>query len=194
MQKDTKYVDTDELYGLLIDYVLDQLQTDASFEKLVYKYAIQQDMISGNQLCALLYEQGVLPEDDTTHDALLSGRISAYSFVLDKIKNLEITPGQLGLDPCSGSAVVIDSKTGEVLACVSYPGYDNNKLANSVDSTYYAYLTNSKSEPLYNHATQQKTAPGSTYKIVSATAGLAENVITTSTQILDQGKFEKSQQ
>lgn len=189
--KDTKYVDTDELYGLLIDYVLDQLQTDASFEKLVYKYAIQQDMISGNQLCALLYEQGVLPEDDTTHDALLSGRISAYSFVLDKIKNLEITPGQLGLDPCSGSAVVIDSKTGEVLACVSYPGYDNNKLANSVDSTYYAYLTNSKSEPLYNHATQQKTAPGSTYKIVSATAGLAENVITTSTQILDQGKFEK---
>ena len=37
--KDTKYVDTDELYGLLIDYVLDQLQTDASFEKLVYKYA-----------------------------------------------------------------------------------------------------------------------------------------------------------
>ncbi len=99
--KDTKYVDTDELYGLLIDYVLDQLQTDASFEKLVYKYAIQQDMISGNQLCALLYEQGILPEDDTTHDALLSGRISAYSFVLDKIKNLEITPGQLGLDPCS---------------------------------------------------------------------------------------------
>lgn len=63
-----------------------------------------------------------------------------------------------------------------------------------MDSTYYAYLTNSKSEPLYNHATQQKTAPGSTYKIVSATAGLAENVITTSTQILDQGKFEKAQQ
>ena len=175
----------------LIDYVIEQLKTDSSFEKLVYKYVLQQDMISGNQLCALLYEQGVLPADDATHDALLSGGISAYSFVLDKIKNLEITPGQLGLDPCSGSAVVIDPKTGETLACVSYPGYDNNKLANSVDSSYYSYLTTSQSEPLYNHATQQKTAPGSTYKIVSATAGLAENVITTSTQILDLGKFEK---
>ena len=189
--KETKYVDTDELYARLIDYVIEQLKTDSSFEKLVYKYVLQQDMISGNQLCALLYEQGVLPADDATHDALLSGGISAYSFVLDKIKNLEITPGQLGLDPCSGSAVVIDPKTGETLACVSYPGYDNNKLANSVDSSYYSYLTTSQSEPLYNHATQQKTAPGSTYKIVSATAGLAENVITTSTQILDLGKFEK---
>ena len=189
--KNTKYVDSEELYQLLIDYVLDKFQTDDSFGKLVYKYAILQDVISGNQLCALLYEQGVLDQDDTTHDALLSGRISAYSFVLEKIKNLELTPGQIGLDPCSGSAVVINSKTGEVLACVSYPGYDNNKLANSVDADYYAYLTNSGSEPLYNHATQQKTAPGSTYKIVSATAGLAENVITTSTQIQDLGVFEK---
>lgn len=127
------------MYARLIDYVIEQLKTDSSFEKLVYKYVLQQDMISGNQLCALLYEQGVLPADDATHDALLSGGISAYSFVLDKIKNLEITPGQLGLDPCSGSAVVIDPKTGETLACVSYPGYDNNKLANSVDSSYYVF-------------------------------------------------------
>lgn len=187
---DAKYEDTQELYDQLIDYVLDALATDASFESLVYKYAILQDQITGAQLCALLYEQGVLAEDDSTHDALLGGSISAYSFVLSKIQSLEITPGQLGLDPCSGSVVVIDTKTGEVLACVSYPGYDNNKLANSVDADYYSYLTSSQSQPLYNHATQQKTAPGSTYKMVSSTAGLAENVITTSSQIEDLGIFE----
>ncbi len=189
--KDSKYVDTQELYSMLISYALDNLQNDSGFERLVYKYAILQDVISGNQLCAILYDQGVLPEDESAHDAVLSGATSAYSFVLNKIKNLEITPGQLGLDPCSGSAVVTDTKTGEVLACVSYPGYDNNKLANTVDSDYYSYLLNNNSDPLYNHATQQKTAPGSTYKIVSATAGLAEGEITTSTQIDDVGKFDK---
>lgn len=186
----SKYADTDELYQSLIDYVLAELQDDATFEKMVYKYLLLQDYVSGNQLCAILYDQGVLPEDEATHSALLSGRISAYSFVLDKIKNLEITPGQLALDPCSGSVVVTDVKTGELLACVTYPGYDNNKLANSVDADYYSYLSNSKSQPLYNHATQQKTAPGSTYKVVSATAGLAEDIISTSTQILDEGQFE----
>lgn len=189
--QNTKYADTEELYDLLMEYVLDTLAQDSSFEKLIYKYLLQQDRISGNQLCAILYEQGVLPADDATHDALLSGSLSAYSFVLDKIKNLEITPGQLALDPCSGSAVVMDTNTGEVLACVTYPGYDNNRMANSVDASYYYYLSTSKSNPLYNYATQQRTAPGSTYKIVSSTAALAENQITTATTIEDLGQFEK---
>ena len=54
--------------------------------------------------------------------------------MMEKIKNLDITPAQLALDPCSGSCVVTDTKTGEVRACVTYPGYDNNKMANGVDS------------------------------------------------------------
>ncbi len=186
-----KYADTQELYDLLIEHVLEELKEDSAFEKLIYKYLLQQDKISGNQLCAILYEQGVLPEDEATHQALLSGGISAYSFVTGKIRSLEITPGQLALDPCSGSAVVMDPNSGEILACVTYPGYDNNRLANSVDSDYYSYLSLSKSNPLYNYATQQRTAPGSTYKIISATAGLAEHRITTSSLIDDLGQFEK---
>lgn len=186
-----KYSDTDELYDQLIAYTLTYLQTDRSFQKLVYKYLLQDDSVTGNQLCAILYEQGILKEDEATKQALLSGSMSAYSFVLNKIKKLEITPGQLGLDPCSGSAVVVDSKTGELLACVTYPGYDNNKLANSVDAAYYKYLSTSVSNPLYNYATQQRTAPGSTFKIISATVALAEHEITTSTLIDDLGQFDK---
>lgn len=72
---------------------------------------------------------------------------------------------------------------------VSYPGYDSNKLANGVDSEYFASLQHDKSSPLLNYATQQKTAPGSTFKLVSATAGLAENVITTSDQIRCTGIY-----
>ena len=55
---------------------------------------------------------------------------------------------------------------------VSYPGYDNNKMANTVDAEYYAQLNADKSSPQLNFATQYKAAPGSTFKIVSATAGL----------------------
>lgn len=85
--------------------------------------------------------------------------------------------------------MVTDEKTGEIRAMVSYPGYDSNKLANGVDSEYFASLQHDKSSPLLNYATQQKTAPGSTFKLVSATAGLAENVITTSDQIRCTGIY-----
>lgn len=188
--KTSKYADTEELYDQLIAYALTNLQGDRTFQKKVYKYLIQEDSVSGNELCAILYEQGVLKDEDGTKDALLSGSLSAYGFILDSIKTSRITPAQLALDPCSGSAVVVDSKSGELLACVTYPGYDNNRLANAVDAEYYNYLSTSLSNPLYNYATQQKTAPGSTYKIISATAGLAENDITTSTQIDDLGQFD----
>lgn len=58
-----------------------------------------------------------------------------------------------------------------------------------MDSEYFASLQHDKSSPLLNYATQQKTAPGSTFKLVSATAGLAENVITTSDQIRCTGIY-----
>jgi len=190
-ESEAKYADTEELYNDLVDYMIDYLSNDSNFKKLVYKYLLLDDGITGSQLCMILYDQGVLSTDDEDYAKLAGGQMTAFEFMRTKIKSLEITPGQLALDPCSGSTVVLDVKTGEVLAMVTYPGYDNNKLANSVDSDYYAYLTNNGSNPLYNYATQQRTAPGSTFKIVSSTAGLAENVITTSTEITDLGQYTK---
>ena len=83
---------------------------------------------------------------------------------MDKINNIEITPAQLALDPCTGSCVITDVKTGQLKALVSYPGYDNNKLANTVDADYYQSLREDKSNPLWNYATQEQTAPGSTFQ------------------------------
>ncbi len=190
-ESEAKYADTDELYNDLINYILEYLSTDKGFNNLIYKYLLLDDGISGSQLCMILYDQHVLEDDPETYQMLSSGRLTAFEFMRNKIKNLEITPGQIALDPCSGSSVIIDTKTGEVLAMVTYPGYDNNKLANSVDADYYSYLTNSAANPLYNYATQQRTAPGSTFKIVSSTAGLAENVITTTSEIVDLGVYTK---
>lgn len=67
--------------------------------------------------------------------------------------------------------------TGDVLAIVSYPGYDNNKMANSIDAEYYAKLNADKSNPQYNYAAQYAAAPGSTFKMLAASAGLMEGVI-----------------
>lgn len=190
-ENETKYADTSELYNDLVNYIIDYLSSDKSFEKLIYKYLILEDGISGRELCTILYDQGILDKEDGRYEDLVSGSVSSYDFIKEKIKSLELTPGQLALDPCSGSTVIIDVNSGEVLACVTYPGYDNNKLANSVDADYYSYLTNSDANPLYNYATQQRTAPGSTFKIVSSTAGLAEGAITTSSEIVDTGIYEK---
>ncbi len=190
-ESEAKYADTEELYNDLVDYILENLASDTSFQKLVYKYLLLDDGITGTQLCMILYDQGVLSTEDEDYPRLSSGQMTAYEFMRAKIKSLDITPGQLALDPCSGSTVLLNSKTGEVLAMVTYPGYDNNRLANSVDSDYYSYLTNSAANPLYNYATQQRTAPGSTFKIVSSTAGLAEGAITTTSEIVDLGQFTK---
>ncbi len=122
---------------------------------------------------------------------LYYGSVGAYSFIKTKIQKLEITPAQLALDPCSASCIVTDVNTGEALAVVSYPSYDNNLLANTVDSEYYNGLLNDLSKPLYNNATQQQTAPGSTFKPISAIAGLEEQVISTSTSISCTGRWDR---
>lgn len=185
-----KYSDSTEIYHALLENIKEMLSSDKAFSKLIYKYMIKQDLISGTSLCLILFDQGKLARNDSEITALTSGTISAYNFIREKIKNLEITPAQLALDPCSGSCVITDVKTGELLVVVSYPGYDNNRLANSVDSEYFASLNEDLSNPQYNNATQQRTAPGSTFKMITSTAGMAEHVIQPTTVIKDEGQFK----
>lgn len=169
-----QYSDTDEIYQAMLSYVYDKLQNDTEFHKKIYKYMIKSELLTGKQVCLLLYDQGIISGTAAERSTLQNGTISPYNFMLGKISNLEITPAQLALDPCSGSVVVTNVQTGEVLALVSYPGYDNNRMSNS---EYYAKLNSDLSKPLWNYATQQTSAPGSTFKMVSATAALEEGVV-----------------
>lgn len=184
------YLDSSEIYQVLTAYITDYLKTDNTFSKILYKYMLHEDTISGQELCLVLYEQGILSKEDDTYEALASGAMGAYDFMINKIWSLEIEPAQLALMPCSASAVVTDVHTGEVLACVSYPGYDNNRLTNDMDTAYYAKLAMDLSSPFFNKATQQKTAPGSTLKILSTIAGMMEGVIDDSTYIDCTGAFD----
>lgn len=186
-----KYSDLNEIYGQILTYLEQTLPSDSTFEKLVYRYMIKANELKGKDICRILYEQNVIAFDEGQYQGLESGQIDPYSFLVGKISSLEITPAQLALEPCSGSAVVTDVNTGEVLACVSYPGYDNNRLANTMDSAYYNKLANDLSSPFYNTATQERTAPGSTYKMLTSVAALTEGIITPSDGVVCEGIFEK---
>lgn len=61
---------------------------------------------------------------------------------------------------------------------MTYPGYDNNRLTNTMDSAYFAALNRDRSKPLYSRSTQEQTAPGSTVKPVIAVAAIEEGVVT----------------
>ena len=188
---DSQYSDTEEIYRKLVDYLFGQLENNLDFTKSIYKYMIKDDVISGRQICMILLEQNLIDISEEEQNKLISGAVSSYTFMMDRIKNLDITPAQLALDPCNASMVITDFNTGDVLALVSYPGYDNNKMANGVDAEYFAQLRSDLSSPMLNYATQQRTAPGSTFKMVSATAGFKEGIINTTTTFVCNGQFNE---
>lgn len=80
--------------------------------------------------------------------------------------------------PYNGAAVVLDPGSGEVLSLVSLPAFDPNKFAVGLDSATWSSLLTDKLKPLQNRALQATYSPGSTFKLVVATAALEENVVT----------------
>ncbi len=193
-EETAEYSDTSEVYASLTDFIMDELARDNKFSRILYKYLVRDDLITGFQICMILFEQELITDEDGSREMLVSGTITPYELMTGCIKNLQITPAQLALDPCTGSSVVTDPDTGEVLAMVTYPGFDDNMMANSVDADYFNKINNDLSLPLYNNATQQRTAPGSTFKPISTTAGLEEGVITTGEIITCEGIYEKVEQ
>lgn len=186
-----KYVTIEDEERLVEEKLMADLEKDAGFDLKIYEAMIEEGSLTGEEIEILLYEQGILPKEDPDYGPLLNGQLDAWQFIRRKIRNLEITPAQLALEPCSGSAVVINPQDGEVLACVSYPGYDNNRLSNQMDTAYYQKLSEDLSLPLFNRATSQLTAPGSTFKPVTVIAGLGEGVISTDTSVICTGVFDK---
>ncbi len=187
----SSYSSSAEIYQAILDYVEEYIESDSGLDRLIYENLIQDGTVTGAQICAIVYEQGVLDMDEDLYGGLRAGTVSAYNWLYDRIENLDITPGQLALEPCSGGAVVTDPGSSEVLSCVSYPGYDNNRLANTMDTDYYNDLVSGMNNIFYNRATQEKTAPGSTYKMVSAVAALTEGVIDSGSTVYCSGEFTK---
>ena len=192
LEIEQNYADSEVVYEALVNYIVKKIESsDKQFTKLIYKYLIESGQISGRQICMLLYDQNVLEFDANTYNRLSAGSYSAYDFMINQIKELKITPAQIALTPCSASVTLVDVNTGDVLAMVSYPSYDNNVFSGSIDYEYWTQLSEDLSSPLYSRATKMRTAPGSTFKPLTAIAGLEENIITPTTTIHTSGIFTK---
>lgn len=185
----SKYSNADDVFEALVNYVFEDFAQDKTFTKKIYRYLINNNVVTGKDLCLALYAQDVLAYDEAEVAKLSSGTDDyAFSFLISKIRNIEITPAQLALDPCTASCVVTNVRTGEVLALVTYPSYDNNRIS---DSDYLAELNADLSLPLRNNATQTLKAPGSTFKPITAIAGLEEGAITIDEQINCTGIYKE---
>jgi penicillin-binding protein 2 len=86
-----------------------------------------------------------------------------------------------------GVVIAMNPQTGEILALVSLPTYDNNVFARGIDNAAFAKLLADPDKPLTNHAIQAHYPPGSTYKLVAGTGALADKKITDKTKIQTRG-------
>ena len=192
LEVSSRYSSADDSYDAIVRYILDHLKDDTKFTKRIYRYLINQGVVTGRELCLALYSQGVFPYDEQQVSLLTgNGENYAYSFMIDKISKIELTPAQLALDPCTAGCTVTDVNTGEIRALVTYPSYDNNMLSGMVDAAYYSKLNDDLSLPLYNNATQARKAPGSTFKPITAIAALEEGVISLGETVECTGIYEE---
>ncbi|HLX33780.1 MAG TPA: penicillin-binding protein 2 [Candidatus Limnocylindrales bacterium] len=86
-----------------------------------------------------------------------------------------------------GVIIVMNPQDGEILAMASLPTYDDNQFAQGISTKDYQALLNNPYKPLVNHAISEQYPPGSTFKLVTGSAGLADGKITPSTLIHTAG-------
>jgi len=185
----TESEDTDEVFEALVQYVLDEPCEDYSFGNIMCKYICESGAVSGELVCRILFDQEIFDPAESERDGIESGRKgAAFDYVKRLIENDDLTPGDLHLYPFCGSIVVTDPRDGSVLALVSYPGYDCNRIQ---ESGYIDRISSNPSRPLLNHATQQRYAPGSTFKMVTAAAGISEGVVSRSDTVSCHDRFDK---
>ncbi len=90
-----------------------------------------------------------------------------------------------------GACVVMDCNTGEVLAMASYPNYDPSLFVKGISTADWNMYANDPLDPLVDKATQVSYSPGSTFKMISAIAGLESGAINTNTRFNDIGVYRK---
>ena len=154
---------------------------------------IEAGRITPQMLFTAMVDMGILSDYDDFSARARSGRVSANSLIIEKLRMGELSPQMLNIDPSTGSVVVVCVPTGAVLAAVAYPSYDNNRLANRIEADYfYRINADDPTRPMTNRPFVEARAPGSTFKMITAAAGLETGVITTRSTIHDNFTFTRA--
>lgn len=115
---------------------------------------------------------------------------AAQQALLDEINRLkeENPDNAIGYD--RGVVIASNPQTGEILAMVSWPTYDNSRFARSIDYPYYAQVSQDPLRPLFNQAVNSLYPPGSIFKVITATGVLEEDVINPFDTVFDPGEIQ----
>jgi penicillin-binding protein 2 len=117
---------------------------------------------------------------------------ATQSILLDEINDWNRTLGKESMT--SGAVIAMNPRTGEILAMVNYPTYENNRMARVIPSYYYEQLLADKRNPLLNLAVGAELPAGSVFKLVTATGGLNEGIVTPDEIIKTPGKITVTEQ
>ncbi len=93
----------------------------------------------------------------------------------------------------NGVVIVMNPKTGEILAMVSYPSYENNRMSRFIPAYYWKQLQLDAHKPLLNHAISIEQPPGSVFKLSTAVGGLNEGVVRPDQVIKTPGTIQLAQ-
>jgi len=112
---------------------------------------------------------------------------AAEGVLLNEINGWNAYFGQIRIS--SGVTIAMNPKTGEILAMVSYPTYENNRFARFIPAYYYQQLSEDPRNPLLNNAISSEYPPGSVFKLSTATGALNENVVSVNQVIEAPGQL-----
>lgn len=151
-------------------------QIDMAVDGTITAEAVAEEAVSGSDVIL------------TLNSELQKIAEQALAENIEKIKN-----GGFGkvYDAKGGSCVVMNVKTGEVLAMASYPNYNPQSFANGISSEEWSGYLNNELHPLINRTIESSYAPGSIFKMVTAIAGLESQNITLTEMINDTGQYTK---
>jgi len=156
---------------------------------------IRSGRITPAMMLLTLIGTGQITDPDGNLEQQLTTRptTAARDILIQKIQEWEITPQQANIDPATGSIVIVDVPTGAVLAAVSYPSYDNNRLVNNFDTAYFNHVYFlDPNQPALERAFREPRAPGSNFKMISAIAALEGGAIGPTTRIQDRVVFTRA--
>ncbi len=134
------------------------------------------------------------PGDDVQLNIDIDTQIRAEDSLrgqLDAIRGTKQNDGKFVRKAQAGSAVVLDPNNGAVIALATYPSYDPSDFVNGISQARYDQLKNTEGvNALIDRSITGQYEPGSTFKLVTATAAVNNGIITGSTPYNDTGKFE----
>ena len=112
---------------------------------------------------------------------------AAQQFLLSRINSINATEQRLRTQ--SGVVIAMNPTTGEILALVSWPTYDNSRFARAIDGEYYLEVADDPLRPLVNHSISSLYPPGSVWKLLTSVAVIEEDVIDPFTTLFDPGRL-----